>query len=108
MVFAEIVIRKTERNKNQSKQNEQSKTIIQKTYKTENKKKQKEKKNKNKKKESLDGSVSLQIIKKPDQIKYKQTNKQKIARTATLKKATRKQEIKESPGFQWSRFQRKR
>ena len=27
-------------------------------------------------KESLDGSVSLQIIKKLDQIKYKQTNKQ--------------------------------
>ena len=103
MVFAEIIVRKTERNKNQSKQNEQGKTIIQKTYKTE------KKKNKNKKKESLDGSVSLQFIQKPDQIKYKQTNKQtKNHKNSNLKKATRKQEIKESPGFQWSRFQRKR
>ena len=75
MVFAEIIIQKTERNKNQSKQNEQGKTIIQKTYKTEKKKEKKKKKNKNKKKESLDGSASLQINKKPDQIKYKQTNK---------------------------------
>ena len=43
MVFAEIIIQKTERNKNQSKQNEQGKTIIQKTYKTEKKKKKKKK-----------------------------------------------------------------
>ena len=85
MVFAEIIIRKTERNKNQSKQNEQGKTITQKTYKT-GKKKEKKKKNKNKKKESLDGSVSLQIIKKLEQIKNKQTNKQSITRTATLNK----------------------
>ena len=41
MVFAEIIIRKTERNKNQSKQNEQGKTITQKTYKTAQKKKKK-------------------------------------------------------------------
>ena len=73
MVFAEIIIRKTERNRNQNKQNEQGKTTTQKTCKTEGKKKKKEQEQE---KESLDGSVSLQIIKKLDQIKYKQTNKQ--------------------------------
>ena len=37
---------------------------------------EKKKKGQEQEKESLDGSVSLQIIKKLDQIKYKQTNKQ--------------------------------
>ena len=37
---------------------------------------EKKKKEQEKEKESLDGSVSLQIIKKLDQIKYKQTKRQ--------------------------------
>ena len=42
----------------------------------QNREKKKKKREQEQEKESLDGSVSLQIIKKLDQIKYKQTNKQ--------------------------------
>ena len=45
---------------------------------------EKKKKEQEKEKESLDGSVSLQIIKKLDQIKYKQTKKT-ITRTGGSK-----------------------
>ena len=51
MVFAEIIIRKTERNRNQNKHKHA-------------KPRGKKKKEQEQEKESLDGSVSLQIIKK--------------------------------------------
>ena len=51
MVFAEIIIRKTERNRNQNKHKHA-------------KPRDKKKKEQEQEKESLDGSVSLQIIKK--------------------------------------------
>ena len=67
MVFAEIIIRKTERNKNQSKQNEQGKAIIQKTYKTEKKKR--------KKNHSMDQSVFKSLRSRTKLNTSKQTNK---------------------------------
>ena len=76
MVFAEIIIQKTERNKNQSKQNEQGKTIIQKTYKTEKKKEKKKKRTRTRKKNhSMDQPVFKSIRSRTKLNTSKQTNK---------------------------------
>ena len=65
MVFAEIIIRKTERNRNQNKHKH-----------AKPRGKKKKNKNKNKKKNhSMDQSV-FKSLRSWDQIKYKQTNKQ--------------------------------